>query len=89
MDGSGFQENGVLPGYSVSGIGGFTRIAFSYDTGITIPLPLVKDIVLKNSIIYRGWTGCGNAGSPLGFEAMTASSAGNPVPRSVPRCIAR
>ena len=60
-------------------VDGFKRIAFSYDTGITIPLPLVKDIVLKNSIIYRGWTGCGNAGSPMGFEAMTASSAGNPV----------
>ncbi len=79
VNATGYKENGVLPGYSISGVGGFTKINFSYDTDIRMPLPLVKTIVLKNSIIYRSWNGYSNPGSPMGFEAMTASAAGDPV----------
>lgn len=79
VDGSAYKETGVIPGYSVSGIGGFTKVTFSYDTGIQMPLPLVSDIILKNSIIYRNWTGYSHPGEPMGFDTMAASAAGHPV----------
>ncbi len=79
VDGSGFRENAVIPGYSAGGIGGFTKVSFTYDTGIHIPLPFVNDILLNNSIIYRGWNGYSYPGQPMGFDAMAAPMAGDPV----------
>lgn len=79
VDGSSFKGDAVVPGYTAGGIGGFVRVSFTYDTKISMPLPFVSDILLKNSIVYRNWNGYSNSGTPMGFQAMEESVAGEPV----------
>lgn len=79
IDGSEYRMTGLLPGFHIAGVGGFTRMMFTYDTDISVPLPMVSQISLRNAVTYRPWNGYENPGTPMGFDAMRGEGDGHPV----------
>lgn len=67
------------------GMDNLKKYSFIYDTEIRTPDPLVKHILLKNSLVSRKWTGFSVNGSQFGFDNMSLDENGHIVyifPRS-------
>lgn len=79
IEGENYSVKGYAGGLSYGGAGGFERLAFTYDTELKLPVPLISDIFLDNRIVYRKWTGLNVQGTPFGFDAMKEAAQGDPV----------
>ncbi len=76
---AGFEEKLSVFDASKAGMSNLHRFKFSYDSKISIPAPIIKNVNLDNQITYRMWEGEKHTRKPMGFGNMESGGRGRPV----------